>query len=85
MSASPTLVAFRPKRFHCRTTAKILVYIKYAKNENHLGNVRNSKRTRKHQDVLSDCNGTRTHNHLVRKRTLNHLAKLTKLTKKYSS
>ena len=27
---------------------------------------------------LSDCNGTRTHNHLVRKRTLNHLAKLSK-------
>ena len=26
---------------------------------------------------LSDCNGTRTHNKLVRKRTLNHLAKLT--------
>ena len=25
-----------------------------------------------------DCNGTRTHNHLVRKRTLNHLASLTK-------
>ena len=25
---------------------------------------------------LSDCNGTRTHNHLVYKRTLNHLAKL---------
>ena len=25
---------------------------------------------------LSDCNGTRTHNHLARKRTLNHLAKL---------
>ena len=24
----------------------------------------------------SDCNGIRTHNHLVRKRTLNHLAKL---------
>ena len=24
-------------------------------------------------DLLSDCNGTRTHNHLVRKRTLNHL------------
>ena len=24
------------------------------------------------------CNGTRTHNHLVRKRTLNHLAKLAK-------
>ena len=27
--------------------------------------------------IISDCNGTRTHNHLVRKRTLNHLAKLT--------
>ena len=26
--------------------------------------------------TLSDCNGTRTRNHLVRKRTLNHLAKL---------
>ena len=25
---------------------------------------------------LSDCNGIQTHNHLVRKRTLNHLAKL---------
>ena len=25
---------------------------------------------------LSDCNGTRTHNYLARKRTLNHLAKL---------
>ena len=27
---------------------------------------------------LSDCNGTRTHNHLIRKRTLNYLAKLAK-------
>ena len=26
--------------------------------------------------TLSDCNWTRTHNHLLRKRTLNHLAKL---------
>ena len=26
----------------------------------------------------SDCNGTRTHYHLVRKRTLNYLAKLAK-------
>ena len=26
--------------------------------------------------VISDCNWTRTHNHLVHKRTLNHLAKL---------
>ena len=30
----------------------------------------------KYSTTLSDCNGTRTHNHLVRKRTLNHLAKL---------
>ena len=29
-------------------------------------------------DVAIDCNGTGTHNHLVRKRRLNHLAKLTK-------
>ena len=30
------------------------------------------------RDILkfSDCSGTRTHNHLVRKRTLNHLVKL---------
>ena len=27
--------------------------------------------------LISDCNGTRTHNHLVCKRTLNHLPKLT--------
>ena len=25
---------------------------------------------------LSDCNGTRTHNHLVSKRELNHLANI---------
>ena len=30
---------------------------------------------------LSDSNGTRTHNHLVRKRILNHLAKLASLAK----
>ena len=30
---------------------------------------------------LSDCNGTRTHNHLVCKRTPNHLAKLASLAK----
>ena len=30
------------------------------------------------QSNRSECNGTRTHNHLVRKRTLNHLAKLAK-------
>ena len=28
---------------------------------------------------LNDCNGTRTHNHLVRKRTLKYLAKLAKM------
>ena len=26
--------------------------------------------------ATADCNGTRTHNHLVRKQTLNQLAKL---------
>ena len=30
------------------------------------------------QKLSSDCNGTRTHNHLARKQTLNHLAKLLK-------
>ena len=29
-------------------------------------------------DIWSDCNGTEPHNHLVRKRRLNHLVKLTK-------
>ena len=29
-------------------------------------------------EFLSDCNWTRAHNHLVHKRTLNHLAKLAK-------
>ena len=32
----------------------------------------------KQQISLSDCNWTRTQNHLVRKRTLNHLPKLAK-------
>ena len=27
-----------------------------------------------HESLLSNCNRTRTHNHLVRKRTLSHLA-----------
>ena len=30
------------------------------------------------RDILNDCNETRTHNHLVRKWTLNHLDKLAK-------
>ena len=29
-------------------------------------------------NIFSDCNWIRTHNHLVHKRTLNHLAKLAK-------
>ena len=33
-------------------------------------------RSRREIFSLSDCNWTRTHNHLVHKRTLNHLAKL---------
>ena len=32
----------------------------------------------KTKHTLSDCNWTRTHNHLVRKRTLNHLFSLAK-------
>ena len=35
-------------------------------------------RNRRDSSSLSDCNGTRTRNHLVRKGTLNHLPKLTK-------
>ena len=35
-------------------------------------------RNRRKIRSLSDCNGTRAHNLLVRKRTLNHLAKLAK-------
>ena len=37
---------------------------------------------------ISDCNGTRTHNQLVRRKTLNHLAKLdqwAELSRKYLS
>ena len=35
-------------------------------------------RNRREIGSLSDCSGTQTHNHLIRKRTLNHLAKLAK-------
>ena len=34
--------------------------------------------SRRHIWNLSDCNGIRTHKHLIRERTLNHLAKLAK-------
>ena len=38
-------------------------------------------RNRRDIRSLSDCNETRTHNHLVRNRTLNHLTKLVSLAK----
>ena len=51
------------------------IFLKYSKEgrlcSSHLG-IRN---------IPSDCNGTRTHNHLIRKRTLNHLAELASLAK----
>ena len=36
----------------------------------------NIQRNSKLDHFLSDCNGTRTYNHLVRKRALNDLAEL---------
>ena len=45
----------------------ILVYIFYSFHQNHISN---------NDPYLSDCNWTRTHNQLVCKGTLNHLAKL---------
>ena len=36
-----------------------------------------------HNSVFTECNWTQTHNHLVRKRTLNHLAKLANLVFNY--
>ena len=46
MSTSATLITFRFKSFNCRTMRKILIHIKYVKNANYLGIVRNSKSTR---------------------------------------
>ena len=46
-STSATLIASRLKSFNCRTTVKILIYVKYTQNANDLGIVRNSGRTRK--------------------------------------
>ena len=45
-----------------------------------MNNLKLDKKTWKDIDIyyISYCNGIRTHNHLVRKRTLNHLAKLAK-------
>ena len=42
-------------------------------------------RNRRDISNLSDCNGTQTHNHVVRKRTLNHLAKLVPVTVRFLS
>ena len=58
-------------------------HVTYAfKSESTLGICLNVKevlaRNRRNIRSLSDCNWTRIHNHLVRKRTLNHLAKLAK-------
>ena len=38
----------------------------------------------RHYCSLSDCNRTRTHNHLVRQQTLNNLAKVASLAKLFS-
>ena len=38
-------------------------------------------RSRREISSVSDCNWTRSHNHLVNKKTLNHLAKLASLAK----
>ena len=37
--------------------------------------------SRNNEHTTSNCNWTRTHDHLVHKRTLNHLAKLASLAK----
>ena len=37
--------------------------------------IRGFQRFYRNFQIFSDCNGTRTHDHLVRKRALNHLAK----------
>ena len=61
-------------------------HVKYAfQSESALSSCLNVKklpaRSRREIRSLSDCNGTRTHNHLVHKRTLNHLVKLASLAK----
>ena len=67
-------------------TAHLIVYFYHVtyefESESTLNSCLNVKEllagSRRHIWRLSDCKGTRTHNHLVRKRTLNHLAKLAK-------
>ena len=52
MSTSATVTAVRFKNFNRRTTVKVLIHIKYVKNANHLGIIRNDKRTRKNVFIL---------------------------------
>ena len=40
--------------------------------------IEHSSNYSKTSECLSDCNWTRTHNHLAHKQTLNHLAKTAK-------
>ena len=47
ISTSATPIAFKLKTFNFRTMVKILIHIKYEKNENHLGIIRNNESTRK--------------------------------------
>ena len=46
-----------------------------------LGSIKNLLPSITQLSYISDCNWTRPHNHLIRKRTLNHLAKLTVVIK----
>ena len=67
--------------FLCSFNFLSVCYVTYAfQSESILYSCLNAKelpaRNRREIWSLSDCNGTRTHNHLVRKRTLNHLVKL---------
>ena len=55
---------------------KTKIKLSYYRGKNCMKNF--FKDLREHATKINDCNWTRTHNHLVRKRTLNHLAKLTK-------
>ena len=71
------------KSFYKRIQTKycMLLHVTYAfQSESTLDSCLNTKellsRNRHEIRSLSDCNWTRIHNHLVRKRTLNHLAKL---------
>ena len=47
MSTYAKLKVFRLNSFNCRTIVKILILVKYMKNENQLGIVGNSESTRK--------------------------------------